>query len=137
MSGVPPSYLAGLSPTQRLLQKRLIQKSQQVYEKTGKVQERPKVSEKKVPRSKHAEEFYERYGFYVTNLSQLKKTFPDTDVSGILAKGAAAYASSGSRPNVSSFAWKFARLASVLTGGKAYKIDKDLVGEESRKKIFG
>jgi hypothetical protein len=67
----------------------------------------------------------------------LKKTFPDTDVSGILAKGAAAYASSGSRPNVSSFAWKFARLASVLTGGKAYKIDKDLVGEESRKKIFG
>jgi hypothetical protein len=137
MRGVPPSYLAGLSPTQRLLQKRLIQRSQEVYQKTGKVEERPKVSQKKTPRSKHAEEFQERYGFTVANLPRVKREFPDTDVSGILAKGAGAYASSGSRPNVSSSQWKFARLASVLTGGKAYKIDKDLVGEQSRKKIFG
>jgi hypothetical protein len=137
MSGVPPSYLQGLSPSQRLLQERLIKQSQKEYKETGKVRERPKVSQKKTPRSPHAKEFQERYGFSVKNLPMVRKTFPDTDVSGILAKGAAAYASSGSRPNVSSFQWKFARLASVLTGGKAYSVDKDLVGERSRKIIFG
>lgn len=136
MSGVPPSYLANLSPTQRLLQAKLIKKSQKEYKETGKVMERPKVSAAKVRRSKHAEEFQERYGYSVKNLRLLKSDFPDTNVAGILSKGRAAYASSGSRPNVSSNQWAYARLASVLTGGKAYQIDKDLVGPESRKKIF-
>jgi hypothetical protein len=99
------------------------------------VLERPKVSQKKTKRSSYAKEFQERHGYPITNLARVKRDFPDTDVSGILAKGAAAYASSGSRPNVSSYQWKYARLASVLTGGKALKIDKDLVGEKSLSKI--
>lgn len=94
------------------------------------------MSSKTPRRSKHAAEFQERHGFPITNLKQVRRVFPDTDVGGILAKGAAAYASSGSRPNVSSHQWKYARLASVLTGGKAYKIDKDLVGPISKEKIF-
>ena len=132
----PPQYLAGLTPQQRLLQSRLIAKSQKEYQRSGKILERPPVSSKTPRRSPHAAEFQERYGFPVTRLKQVKRTFPDTDVGGILSKGAAAYASSGSRPNVSSFQWRYARLASVLTGGKAYKIDKDLVGPVSREKIF-
>jgi hypothetical protein len=134
---LPPKYLANLTPQQRLLQQRLIKQSQKEYERTGKVKDRPKVSSRKTPRSSHAAEFQERFGFPVTNLKRVRATFPDTDVSAILGKGAAAYASSGSRPNVSSFQWRMARLASVLTGGKAYQIDKDLVGNQSKNKIFG
>lgn len=133
---LPPKYTAHLTPSQRVLQEKLIRKSQEKYQKTGKVQDRPAVSSRQTPRSSNAKRFQARYGFPVTDIFRVKSRFPDTDVDGILAKGAAAYMSSGSRPNTSSFAWRFARLASVLTGAKAYQIDKDLVGEKSRKKIF-
>lgn len=132
---LPDKYLAGLTPHQRLLQARLIRQSQTTYEQEGKVKDRPRVSESRTPRSSHAARFEQKYGYSVTNLSKVKQDFPDTDVKGILAKGAAAYASSGSRPNVGSFQWRYARLASVLTGGKALTVDKDLVGPVSRKKI--
>ena len=128
---IPPKYLANLTPQQRLLQARLIQKSREEYQKTGLVRDRPQVSERKTPRSQHAVKFEQKHGFPITNLKKVKDKFPDTDVDGILAKGRAAYASSGSRPNVSSAAWAYARLASVLTGGKALKVDKDLVGPKS------
>lgn len=132
---LPDKYLAGLTPQQRLVQARLIRQGQKSYEETGQVKDRPKVSADKTPRSSHVEAFEKKYGYKITNLSKVKKDFPDTDVDEILAKGAAAYASSGSRPNVSSFQWKYARLASVLTGGKALRIDKDLVGNKSLEKI--
>jgi len=133
---LPPKYLEGLTPQQRLLQTKLIQKSKEQYKKSGLVRDRPSVSEEKTPRSSHVKEFEKRYGFKITDLKKLNLLFRDTDVHGILAKGYAAYASSGSRPNVSSHQWAFARLASVLTGGKAYSIDKDLVGEKSKGVIF-
>lgn len=129
------SYLANLTPSQRVLQARLIRQSQKEYQETGKVEDRPKVSAKQPPRSKHAKKFEDTYGFSVSDLSKVKSFFPDTDVDGILAKGRAAYASSGSRPNTTAEAWAKARLASVLTGGKALRIDKDLVGTQSKKKI--
>lgn len=132
---LPPKYTANLTPYQRLLQQKLIAKSQKVYEKTGKVRDRPEVSEAKTPRSSHAKKFEDRYGYPITDKAKVKEDFPDTDIQEILAKGAAAYASSGSRPNVSSFQWREARLASVLTGGPALKVDKDLVGPISYKKI--
>ena len=135
---LPSKYLENLTPQQRLLQARLIRKSQKEYETTGLVEERPSVSvqKKKTPRSQHAKEFQERYGFAVTDTKKVKKLFPDTDVKSILGRGGAAYAASGSRPNTSSFAWRYSRLASVLTGGKAYTVDKDLVGAKSREVIF-
>ena len=65
--------------------------------------------------------------------------FPDTDIDAILARGAAAYAS-GSLPTVSGSGgptqWALARLSSVLTGGKALAVDKDLVGPKSLKVIY-
>lgn len=132
---LPPKYIENLSVPQRVLQQRLIKKSQKEYEESGIVKDRPEVNKKPTPRSSHVKKFEKKYGFPITDLKQVKQEFPDTDIDEILAKGAAAYASSGSRPNVSSFQWRYARLASVLTGGKAYKVDKDLVGPISRAKI--
>jgi hypothetical protein len=130
-----PDYLKGLTPFQKFMQAKYIRGSQDTYERTGRVEDRPKVSTSKPKRSKHTIAFEDKYGYKVTNLHRVRKDFPYTDIEGILAKGAAAYASSGSRPNVGSFAWKYARLASVLVGHKAYQIDKDLVGPISTKKI--
>ena len=122
-----PNYLAGLTPQQRFLQQRAIAKSQKTYERTGLVQERPKVSDKPTPRSSWVQKFEARHGFPITDLDKVKKVYPSADLDGILAKGRAAYASSGSRPNVSSFQWAYARLASALLGGPAAKIDKNLL----------
>lgn len=126
-----PNYLANLSPQQRLLQQRALRQSQKEYQETGLVIDRKPVSSAKPPRSGHAAKFERKYKFSVTNLPKVRNLFPDTDVSEILARGQAAYASSGSRPNVSKFAWAFSRLASVLTGGKALQVDKNLVGPRS------
>lgn len=124
---IPEQYLAGLTPSQRLLQQRAIQRSRNVYEKTGKIEERPKVSGKDSPRSPWVVKFQEKHGFPITDLEKVKKAYPNADVEMILKKGAGAYASSGSRPNQTSYSWKFARLASALLGGPAAKVDKNLL----------
>ena len=122
-----PKYLAGLTPQQRLLQQSAIRKSQKEYEKSGTILERPKVSDKPTPRSPWAKKFEDKHGFPITDLPKVKKAYPSADVETILKKGDGAYATSGSRPNTSSYQWKFARLASALLGGPAAKIDKDLL----------
>ena len=124
---IPEKYLAGLTPQQRLIQQRLIRQSQREYKKEGMVSDRPRVSDAPTKRSSHAKRFEDRYGFPVTDLKKVKEKFPTADVDKILARGRGAYMSSGSRPNVSASAWAYARLASALTGGKASKIDKDLL----------
>lgn len=45
----------------------------------------------------------------------------------IYARGLAAHASSGSRPGVGAHAWASARVKSALTGGKAAKVDRDII----------
>ena len=45
----------------------------------------------------------------------------------VYAKGLAAYASSGSRPGVSSHAWAAARVKSAFTGGPAAKVDREII----------
>lgn len=129
------TYYENLTPMQRLLQARLIRQSQKQYEQTGEVKARPKVSTKPSPRSTHVKKFEDKYGFKITEKAKVKQLFPDTDVDKILAKGKGAYMTSGSRPNQTPDSWANARLASVLTGGNALKIDKDLVGEKSLKII--
>lgn len=127
---IPDRYIAGLTPAQRLLQEKMIRKSRKEYEETGKVTDRPKVSEAPTKRSSHVKTFEDRYGYKISELSRVKKDFPQVDVDQILAKGRAAYASSGSRPNVTAEQWALARLASALTGGKAARIDaKELSGK--------
>lgn len=113
-----------------MLQERLIRKSKRQYEETGEVVDRPEVSSTKTPRSPWAKKFEEKYGYPITDLSKVKREFPGVDVDTILRKGRGAYMSSGSRPNVSSSAWAYARLASALMGGPASKVDKKELGRE-------
>jgi hypothetical protein len=132
-TGLPKKYVAGLNPAEKAAQKKAISKSQKIYKETGKVVARPAGPTK---RSSHSIKFENRYGFSVSDLKKVKQMFPNTDVEKILSKGRAAYAS-GSRPGVSPEAWAKARLASVLTGGKALAVDKDLVGDSDLRKIRG
>jgi hypothetical protein len=122
-----PNYISGLTPQQRFLQEKAIRQSQKTYEKTGLVKERPKVSDKPTPRSSWVKKFEAKHGFPITEKAKVQKAYPSADIDGILAKGHAAYASSGSRPNVSPYQWAYARLASALLGGPAAKIDKNLL----------
>ena len=130
-----PKYVANLSPSQRLLQEQAIRRSQAYYERTGEVKARPKVSDRPSPRSSPAKAFEEKYGYKVSDLDRVKHDFPSVDVDTILRKGKGAYMTSGSRPNQTPSSWALARLASVLTGGKALKVDKDLVGAKDLQKI--
>jgi hypothetical protein len=127
---LPSQYTAGLHGEEKKEHIKDIKEGQKAYATTGKVVER---ETHEVPKSSHTLKFRRRFGFPITDLSKVKRLFPHTDVEGILAKGRAAYASSGSRPGVSSSQWAFARLASVLTGGKALRIDKDLVKSDMAK----
>ena len=131
---LPSQYTEGLTPEEKKEQIALIKQSQEEYSE-GKVEDRPRVSEKPTKRSKHVVKFEKKYGFPITDIAKVKATFPDTDIDKILSKGAGAYGSSGSRPNVSVAQWAYARLASVLTGGPSLRIDKDLVGPVSLEKI--
>jgi hypothetical protein len=146
LTGLPLRYSRGLSPKERIAYKKEIGRTLDIYKKTGKVVGRSresfrtsKSSKDSYRRSKHAVKFEQCYGFKVTDLSKVKKLFPDTNVDGILAKGRAAYAS-GSRPNrygrggIES--WAYGRLSSVLAGDKALLVDKDLVGPKSLKIIM-
>lgn len=133
-SGLPKKYVAGLTPSQKEKQVEAIKETKKIYEKTGEVKTRPKVSGTS-KRSSHVIDFENKYGFKINDMSKVKKTFPNTDIDTILSKGRAAYAS-GSRPNQTPTSWAYARLASVLTGGKALKVDKDLIGDRDLKKIM-
>ncbi len=145
LTGLPLRYSRGLSPKERIAYKKEIERTKNIYRKTGKVVGRSRESfrtfgsKETYRRSSHAVKFEKCYGFKVTDLPKVKKLFPDTDVNGILAKGRAAYAS-GSRPNrygrggIES--WSYARLASATTGGKSMLVDKDLIGPKSLKVIM-
>ena len=134
-SGLPKKYVAGLTAKQKEKQIKEIEKSKEVYKKTGMVRVREKVSDSKT-HSPYAIKFQRIYGYPVTDIKRVKEEFPNTNVDGIIKKGKGAYASGGSRPNQTPQSWAFARLASVLTAGKAMIVDESLVGEADKKKIL-
>lgn len=133
-TGLPKRYVSGLTSPEKKKQVAEIKKSQKIYKETGEVNTRPSLGTTK--RSSHVIEFEKEYGYPITNLKKVKKEFPNTDVETILSKGRGAYAS-GSRPGQTPSSWAYARLASVLTGGKALAVDKDLVGDSDLKRILG
>jgi hypothetical protein len=51
----------------------------------------------------------------------------------IMDKAKGAYFSGGSRPNQTPSSWSYARLASVIVGGPARKIDKDIWDKYKKK----
>ena len=117
---INPKYVPkGLSPEDKKKQVKSI--------KEGK--DRPKV-DYKTKRSSHVVKFEKKYGTKITNKSFIyKNIISKTGVDKILDKGMAAYYSAGSRPNVSKEQWAYARLASVIMGGAARKVDAKIWNE--------
>jgi len=126
--GIPKKYLPkSLTPSDKKKQIESIKKGT----------DRPKLkSAPPTRRSSHVIKFEKKYGKKITN----KKFINDNLLSykgqeEILKKGAGAYRSGGSRPNVSETQWKLARLASSLTGGKSATIDKSILKKYGKGEI--
>lgn len=88
--------------------------------------DRPKV-DFKTKRSSFVVKFEDKYNHKITAKSWIDKNLLKSEGQNqIIKKGEGAYYSGGSRPNVSARQWGLARLASVLIGGPARKIDKKI-----------
>ncbi len=124
-TGLPKKYVPkSLTPADKKKQVKSI--------KEGKP--RPKLDSYKSKRSSHAEKFEKRYGYKISNLSRIsKEIISRKGIDEILAKGRGAYYSAGSRPNQTAQSWALARLASVITGGNARKVDR-AIWEKYKKK---
>ena len=86
--------------------------------------DRPKTGYKS-KRSSHVEKFEKKYGRKISDKQFIyKNIISKTGVDKIMDKGMAAYYSSGSRPNQTKYSWALARLASVIMGGAARKVDQ-------------
>ena len=88
--------------------------------------ERPKVKYKE-RRSSWAVKFEDKYGVKITDTDYIDKNIlKEEGQEQIILKGKGAYYSSGSRPNQNAFSWGYGRLASVIMGGKARRLDKKI-----------
>lgn len=85
---------------------------------------RPKLESFKSKRSSYAVKYEKKYNKKISNKSFIyKNIISKTGVDKIMSKGRAAYFTSGSRPNQTPESWALARLASVIVGGPARKVD--------------
>lgn len=129
---IPRKYTARLSRRDKSKQKKNLIKSRKMYKK-GIYVDRPKLKSYPKKRSQWIVKFEKRYNRKITD-----KNFIDKNIiskkgqNKILSKGKGAYYSSGSRPNQTSSSWAYARLASVIMGGKARKVDNNIWLSEKR-----
>ena len=114
---IPKKYIPNsLSPADRKKQ------IKSIFEE----KERPKTKYKE-KRSKWVIQFEKKYGTTIMDDKYIHKNIISrVGKDKILAKGAAAYYGGGSRPNQNATSWSRARLASVILGGPAQKIDKNI-----------
>ncbi len=86
---------------------------------------RPKV---KAPskRSSFVISFEKKYRFKITDKRVAKELISAEGIKQIMNKARGAYFSAGSRPNTTPQQWAYARLASVLMGGPARKVDQKI-----------
>lgn len=88
--------------------------------------ERPDVKYKN-RRSSWAVKFENEYGTNIKDSDFIDKNILKKEgQEQIIMKGKGAYYSSGSRPNQTAFSWGYGRLASVIMGGKARRLDKKI-----------
>jgi len=114
---VPKTYVEGLKGYERRKQIKSIFEGKQ----------RPKVKGFKSERSSWVKKFEEKYGTKITDKEFITKNIiSETGREKIINKGKGAFFSSGSRPNQTPFSWGLSRLASVIMGGNARKVDKDI-----------
>ena len=131
--GVPKKYLPkSLSPEDRKKQLKSIQEGTK----------RPKVDFKS-KRSTHAEKFEKKYGYKISNLSRVAKEIISKEGIAQIKKKLRILTkvtnfrttyTGGSRPNQTPESWWKARLASVIMGGKARQVDKDIWNKYKIKK---
>ena len=113
---VPETYVKGLKGEDKKKQ------IKSIFE--GK--ERPKTDFKS-KRSSWTEKFEKKYGTKISDKDFIHKNIiTKTGQKKIIDKGMGAFYSSGSRPNQTATSWGLARLSSVILGGPARKIDKDI-----------
>jgi len=123
---IPEKYTAKLSRRDRNKQKKNLIKSRKMYKK-GVYVDRPKLKSYPKKKSNHIVKFEKRYNHKITDKDFIDKhILSKKGQNQILKKGRGAYYSSGSRPNQSSSSWAYARLASVIMGGKARKVDNKI-----------
>jgi hypothetical protein len=92
-----------------------------------KEKKRPKLDSFKSKRSSWVEKFEKKYNKKITDLNFIDKNIlKKKGIDQVIKKGQAAYFTSGSRPNQTAFSWSYARLASVIMGGAARRIDKNI-----------
>ena len=113
---IPAQYLKGLKGEDRKKQ------IKSIFE--GKVRPETKFKSK---RSNWVKQFEDKYKTKITDKEYIHKNIiTRTGQQKIIDKGAAAYFSSGSRPNQTPSSWGLARLASVILGGPSRRIDKSI-----------
>ena len=123
---IPKKYTEKLSKHDKKKQKKNLIKSRKMYKK-GIYVDRPKLKSYPKKRSAHIVKFEKKYNHKITDKDYIDKHILSTKGQNqILKKGRGAYYSSGSRPNQSSNSWAYARLASVITGGEARKVDNKI-----------
>ena len=89
--------------------------------------DRPKVESFKSKRSGWAKKFEDKYGYKITETEKINKNIiKEKGQKEIIGIGMKAYYTSGSRPNQTPFSWGLGRLASVIMGGPARKIDSKI-----------
>jgi|SaaInlV_125m_DNA_1040241.scaffolds.fasta_scaffold04511_8 hypothetical protein len=129
MNAIPDKYLGALKGPNRRKQLELLLRSQVAY-RNGKYLNRPKFKSHRTRKSSFVTRFKKRYG--ISSMKDKNAIFKATGVpanvqESIVAKGKAAFYSSGARPSQTASSWGLARLAAVLIGGKACNIDKHLL----------
>tara|TARA_R100000388_G_scaffold94900_2_gene84080 strand:+ start:1519 stop:1899 length:381 start_codon:yes stop_codon:yes gene_type:complete len=89
---------------------------------------RPKVESFKSKRSSNVVAFEKKYGKKINDFNFISKNIiKKKGIDEIIAKGKAAYFSSGSRPNQTPTSWALARLAAVIMkDGPARKVDRKI-----------
>lgn len=131
---IPEKYYTGINSKDTKKQIKSIKKSIESYPK-GIYIDRPKLKTYKSKKSNYILKFNKAYGVSITDKKAVaKKTGVSVKAQErILKKGKGAYYSSGSRPGQSASSWAYARLASVIMGGKAKKYDQHILDDENIK----
>ena len=113
---IPAQYLKGLKGKDRDKQ------IKSIFE--GTIRPKTKAPEK---RSSHVIKFEKKYNKKITDEDFIHKNIiTRTGQKKIMDKDMGACFSGGSRPNQTPSSWAYARLASVITGGGARKVDKTI-----------
>ena len=123
---IPKKYTNKLSTKDKKKQLKNIERSKKSY-KRGVYVDRPKLKSFKNKKSQWILKFEKKYNHKITDQNFIHNNIISKKGQNlILKKGRGAYYSSGSRPNQTSSSWAYARLASVIIGGPARKVDKNI-----------